>query len=100
MIYYLRYAEDQSLKMTAEEFLSFLSDHVAGNEMFEAYMSGDQREMLSQIGNYAEVVGMFAGNDPMTPKQMAEMPCESGMLQKHIRKAIPLASSIAIPNGK
>lgn len=73
MIYYLRYAEDQSLKMTAEEFLNFLSDHIAGNEMFEAYMSGDQREMLSQIGDYAGVVGMFAGDDPMTPKQMADM---------------------------
>ena len=26
--------------------------------------------------------------------------CESGMLQKHIRKAIPIASSIATPKGK
>ena len=73
MIYYLRYAGDQPLKTTAEEFVIFLSDHVAGNELFEVYMSGDQREMLSQIGNYAEIVGLFAGNDPMTPKQMADM---------------------------
>ena len=73
MIYYLRYAGDQPLKMTAAEFLFFLSDHVAGNEMFEAYMSKEQREMLSQIGNYAGVVSLFAGNDPMTPKQMADM---------------------------
>ena len=73
MIYYLRCAEDQPLKMTEEDFLIFLSDHVAGNEMFEAYLSEDQREMLSQIGNYAEMVGLFAGNDPMSPKQMADM---------------------------
>ena len=73
MIYYLRYAGDQPLKMTAGEFLTFLSDHVAGNEMFESYMSSDQREMLSQIGNYAGMVGLLAGNDPMTPKQMADM---------------------------
>ena len=73
MIYYLRYAGDQPLKMTAAEFFSFLSDHVAGNEMFEAYMSEEQREMLSQIGNYAGMVSLLAGNDPMTPKQMADM---------------------------
>ncbi len=73
MIYYLRYAGDQSLKMTVGEFLTFLSDHVAGNEMFEAYMSVDQREMLSKIGSYAGMVSLFAGNDPMTPKQMADM---------------------------
>ena len=73
MIYYLRYAGDQPLKMTAAEFLAFLSEHVAGNRMFEAYMSAEQREMLSQIGNYAGMVGLLAGNDPMTPKQMAGM---------------------------
>ena len=59
--------------MTAEEFVSFLSDHVAGNEMFEAYMSEEQREMLSRIGDYAGMVSLFAGNDPMTPEQMAEL---------------------------
>ena len=61
------------MKMTAEEFVSFLSDHVAGNEMFEAYMSEEQREMLSRIGDYAGMVSLFAGNDPMTPEQMAEL---------------------------
>ena len=73
MIYYLRYAGDEPLKMTAEEFVSFLSDHVAGNERFEAYMSEEQREMLSRIGDYAGMVSLFAGNDPMTPEQMAEL---------------------------
>ena len=73
MIYYLRYAGDQPLEMTAAEFLSFLSEHVAGNEMFEAYMSDGQREMLSQIGNYAGMVSLLAGNDPKTPEQMAGM---------------------------
>ena len=73
MIYYLRYAGDQPLKMTAAEFLSFLSAHVAGNEMFESYMSAEQREMLSQVGNYAGVVSLLAGNEPMTPKEMADL---------------------------
>lgn len=72
MIYYLRYAGDQPLKMTAKEFLTFLSDHVAGNETFEAYMSDGQREMFSQAGKYTGMVGMIAGSDPMTPKQMAD----------------------------
>ncbi len=72
MIYYLRYAEDQPLKMTAAEFVSFLSEHVAGNELFEAYMSEDQREMLSWVGSFSGMVSLLAGNDPMTPKQMTE----------------------------
>ena len=73
MIYYLRYGGDRPTEMTAAEFVSFLSGHVAGNELFEAYMSPEQREMLSQIGNYAGLVSLFAGTDPMTPKQMAEL---------------------------
>ena len=73
MIYYLRYGGDQPLKMTAAEFLSFLSEHVAGNELFESYMSEDQRTMLSQVGNAAGLVSLIAGDDPMTPKQMAEL---------------------------
>ena len=73
MIYYLRYAGDQPLKTTAAEFLSFLSAHVAGNEMFESYMSAEQREMLSQVGNYAGAVSLLAGNEPMTPKEMADL---------------------------
>ena len=72
MIYYLRYGGDEPLKMTAAECLSFLSDHVAGNAMFEAYMTEEQREMLSQIGEYSGLVTLFAGKDPMTPKEMAE----------------------------
>ncbi len=72
MIYYLRYAGDQPLTMTAKECLDFLAEHVAGNEMFEAYMSEEQREMLSRIGEYSGLVSLFAGNGPMTPKQMAE----------------------------
>ena len=73
MIYYLRYGGDQPLKMTAAEFLSFLSEHVAGNELFESSMSEDQRTMLSQVGNAAGLVSLIAGDDPMTPKQMAEL---------------------------
>ena len=73
MIYYLRYGGDQPLKMTAAEFLTFLSEHVAGNELFESYMSEDQRTMLSQVGNAAGLVSLIAGDDPMTPKQMAEL---------------------------
>ncbi len=73
MIYYLRYGGDQPLKMTAAEFLTFLSEHVAGNELFESYMSEDQRAMLSQVGNAAGLVSLIAGDDPMTPKQMAEL---------------------------
>ena len=73
MIYYLRYGGDQPLKMTAAEFLTFLSEHVAGNELFESYMSEDQRTMLSQVGNTAGLVSLIAGDDPMTPKQMAEL---------------------------
>ena len=72
MLYYLRYGDDQPLKMTAAEFISFLSEHVAGNELFEAYMTEEQRAMLSQIGNYAGIAGLMAGNEPMTAKQMAE----------------------------
>ena len=73
MIYYLRYAGDQPLKITAAEFLSFLSAHVAGNEMFESYMSAEQREMLSRAGSLAGMVGLLAGNEPMTPKEMADL---------------------------
>ena len=73
MIYYLRYAEDQPLQMTAAEFLAFLTGHVAGNKIFEAYMSEEQREMLSQAGNYSGMVSLLAGDDPMTPKQMADL---------------------------
>lgn len=72
MLYYLRYAGDRPLSMTAAEFLSFLSEHVAGNELFEAYMNDGQREMLSQAGQYAGLVSLVAGSDPMTPKQMAD----------------------------
>ena len=73
MIYYLRYGGDQPLKMTAAEFLSFLSEHVAGNELFESSMSEDQRTMLSQVGSAAGLVSLIAGDDSMTPKQMAEL---------------------------
>ena len=72
MIYYLRFAETPPPDMTAAEFLSFLSAHIAGNELFESYMSTEQREMLSRLGDYTGLVNLLAGSDPMTPKQMAE----------------------------
>ena len=73
MIYYLRYGEDSPPEMTAAEFLSFLSARVAGNELFEAYMSPEQKEMLSKAGDYAGLISLLAGTDPMTPKQMADL---------------------------
>lgn len=73
MIYYLRYAGNQPPDMTVSEFLSFLTGHVAGNELFEAYMNEEQRQMLSQIGNYAGLAALFGGTGPMSPKQMADL---------------------------
>jgi hypothetical protein len=84
MIYYLRYGGDQPLKMTAAEFLSFLSEHVAGNELFESSMSEDQRTMLSQVGNAAGLVSLIAGDDP-APFRGADVDAEIPKgLQRHI----------------
>lgn len=72
LFYYLRYGKEEPQDMTVTELLSFLSGHVAGNELFEEYMTDDQREMLAQIGNYAGLVGLLVGNEPLTPKEMAD----------------------------
>ena len=72
MIYSLRFAEDEPLTMTVSEFLSFLSEHVANNEMFSAYISEDQRGMISQLSGFSGMISLLAGNDPMTPQEMAD----------------------------
>ncbi len=73
MIFYTRFAGDKPTEMTLAEFMAFLSDHVAGNELFTEYMSEEQRGMISQISEYADVFGMFAGDDPLTPHQISEL---------------------------
>ena len=71
MIYYIRFAGDQPPAMTAPEFLSFLSEQVAGNEMFSDYIGEEQEQMISQAGDYAGLVSLLAGPDLLTPRQMA-----------------------------
>ena len=71
MIYYLRCAGDEPLKMTVSEVLDFLTEHVAGNETFSAYLSEEQRGMLDRIGAFAPLAGLIAGSYPMTPQEMA-----------------------------
>ena len=70
MIYYLRFGGSETLEMTPAEFLAFLSEHVAGNEMFAEYMTEEQRGMVRQAGSFAGLVSMLG---PMTPQQMADL---------------------------
>ena len=71
MLYYLRFGGNEPLKMTGQELLTFLSDHVVDNELFADLMSKDQRRMLSQISGSAPMIGMLTGPDPLTPREMA-----------------------------
>lgn len=72
MIYWLRYGGDPP-PMTVSELIAFVSEHVAGNELFESYLTEEQKQMLSQAGDYAGVVSMIAGADPKSPEQMAAL---------------------------
>ena len=73
MIYYLRYAGDEPLTMTAAELLTFLTEHVADNETFSAYMTEEQREMIRQAGSFSGLIGLLAGPEAKTPSEMAEL---------------------------
>ena len=71
MIYYTYYSDSQELgTMTAGEFLSFISDTVAKDDSFSAYISDDMAGYMDMIGNFSDAESL---QKPMNADELAAL---------------------------
>lgn len=69
MFYYDYYAGDETLEMTAAEFLSFISDTVMNDETFSEYIDDEMKENVEMLDKFADAETL---TKPMNAEKLAD----------------------------